>query len=176
MADSPDEATSERQPLASILEWHFLSTVNIRRRLDLLKWLMPAGLLLLVVVYEAGPSRWILRNLGDLYHFLGQVLIYGTVGPILAFKLLDFFSRWLEECETSELQAQVLARAREQAQINHRLNDDTLQALFAAGALIAALESDPATSPEALTQLHGAQQAIQQTIQKLHAHLGMRIN
>ncbi|MBI4768852.1 MAG: hypothetical protein HY784_00175 [Chloroflexi bacterium] len=111
---------------------------------------MPVGLLLLVVVYEAGPARWIHDRLGDNYHFVAEVLFYGTTGPALAFVLLDFLGRWLEERETSELQAQVLAQARERAKISHQLSDDALQTLFAASALLTSLES---SLPESRAQV-----------------------
>lgn len=171
MADSPNEAISGRQSAAPIPERRFLPSATIRHRLGLLKWLVPVALLLLVVVYEAGLSRWIHDSLGTTYQFLGEILVYGTVGPILAFTLLDYLGRWLEERETSDLQAQILARARERAQINHTLDDDVLQALFATSALIASLESDPNISPEAVARLREAQQALSQAIQQLHAHL-----
>ncbi len=175
MTNLPDGTVAGSQPLAHGPSAHpekrALSPITLWHQFSQLKWLIPAALLLLVVVYEAGPSRWIALGLGEPYHLFTQILVYGTVGPLLAFKLLDFLSRWLEERETTDLQAQVLARAREQAQLNQRLHDDALQALFAASALIAALESNPALSPEALAQLREARCALQQTIQKLHTHL-----
>jgi signal transduction histidine kinase len=144
----------------------------LRHRLGLLQWLVPAGLLLLVVAYEVGPSRWIHDRMGDTYHFVAEILVYGTVGPVLAFILLDFLSRWLEERETSDLQAQVLARAREQARLHRQLSDDTLQALFAISLQLTTLESNwPDLPPEAAAQLRETQAALNEAIQRLHTRL-----
>jgi signal transduction histidine kinase len=140
--------------------------------LGVLKWLMPLGLLALVVVYEVGPSRWLHDSLGAPYHFLAESLIYGTIGPALTFTVLDILGRWLEERETSDLQAQVLAQAREQAKINHKLSDDTLQALFATSILLSSLEANRSRfPPEAVDQLHEAQRALNLAIGQLQAHL-----
>jgi signal transduction histidine kinase len=128
-----------------------------------------------MVIYdpaEVGPARWTHDNLSSDSHFISEILIYGTVGPILAFALLEFFARWLEEREATELQAQVLKPVREQARVNHKLSDDALQALFAASALIVSLESRlPDNSPEAAAQLREAQKALDHIIQELRAHL-----
>jgi len=146
---------------------------SLRQRVHWLKWLLPAALLLIVVAYEIGPSRWISNGWGGLYHAVSEILIYGTIGPLLAFVLLDFWNRWLEERETSELQAQVLARARERAADHTQLSDDVLQSLFAASTLLASLEDQPEAqlTPEAKARLHEAQLALNTSILKLHAHL-----
>ena len=171
MTDLPNSRIVVHRPSVPASEQLSLPLSTIRRRFGLLRWLLPVGLLLFVVAYEVGPSRWIHDNLGDAYHFAAEIVFYGTVGPALAFKLLDFLNRWLEERETSELQAQVLAQAREQAKINHKLSDDTLQALFATSVLLAALESNPDLPSEAAVQLREAQRALNHAIQQLHAHL-----
>jgi signal transduction histidine kinase len=144
----------------------------LQRRLGLLRWLLPIGMLVLVAGYELGPARWIHSRLGDTYHFMAEIVVYGTVGPVLAVVLLHFLGRWLEERETTELQAQVLARAREDAKNHHRLSDDTLQALFAASLRLSTLEAAlPDLPPEAAAQLHETQAALTQAIQQLRAHL-----
>src|SRR3990172_7021006 len=130
MTDSPGYEAVSHQPPAPTSERLPLPLPALRRRLGLLQWLVPAGLLLLVVAFEIGPSRWIHNRMGDMYHFVAEILIYGTVGPVLAFILLDFLGRWLEERETSDLQAQVLARARAQARLPRQLRDDTLPTFF----------------------------------------------
>jgi|CXWL01.1.fsa_nt_gi signal transduction histidine kinase len=171
MTNSPNYRAIVHQPSPPAAELPSLPLPTIRRRFGLLRWLLPLGLLLFVFAYEVGPSRWIHDNLGDAYHFAAEILLYGTVGPILAFILLNFIGRWLEERETSELQAQVLAQAREQARLSHKLSDDTLQALFATSVLLAALESNPNLPPEAAVQLQEAQRALNHAIQQLQVHL-----
>lgn len=142
------------------------------RRLDWLQWLVPAALVLLVVLYELGPARWVYDGLGEDFHFLAEILFYGTFGPLLAFLLLHFLGRWLEERETTEVQAQVLAQAREHARISHELSDDALQALFAASTLLAALESSsPNLAPETIEELSDTERALNHAIRQLREHL-----
>ena len=150
----------------------WLSHVAFRRRFRLLQKLIPAALVLLVVVYEIGPARWIHHVLGEDHHFVAEILVYGTVGPALAFLLLDFVGRWLDERDTAELQAQVLAHARESERISRELSDEALQTLFAASALLASFKSTlPEIPPETAAALRDTEQALGQAIQKLRDHL-----
>ena len=88
-------------------------TSGFRRKLQLLKWLIPLGLVLLVVAYEIGPSRWVYGGFGFNYHLVLEILLFGTVGPVLAFLVLELLSRWIEEKETAEIQANLLTKAKE---------------------------------------------------------------
>ena len=162
----PTQANGQTRP-----EKRPLSLTALRRRLDVLQWLLPGALLLLVVLYELGPARWIHDRLGDTTHFVAEILVYGSVGPLLAFWLLRLLGRWLEERETSELQAQVLAEAREHARVTHDLTDNVLQSLFGLSVLLTSLkESLPGLTPDAQAQLEEAEQAINRTFQQLYAN------
>lgn len=148
------------------------SHVVFRRRFHLLQKLIPATLVLLVVIYEIGPARWIHDILGEDQHFVAEILVYATVGPALAFLLLDFVGRWLDERDTAELQAQVLAHARESERISRELSDEALQTLFAASALLASFKSTlPDIPPETAAALRDTEQALGQAIQKLRDQL-----
>jgi len=172
MTDSPQYQTVSHQAPAPTSRLSALSPAALRRRLSLLQKLAPIGLLFLVIAYEIGPARWIHDWLGDAYHFVAEILVYGTVGPALAYLLLDFLGRWLEERETSELQAKVLAQAREHARISHQLSDEAVQALFAASMLLTSFTSSLSElPPEVASQLREAEQGLHQAIQQLRAHL-----
>jgi signal transduction histidine kinase len=143
-----------------------------RRRLVWLKWLAPAGLVLLVILYEVGPSRWINDTFGAPYHSLAEILVYGTIGPVLTFLLLEYLGRWLEERETSELQAMILTQARETARIDRELNDNALQAMFATSVLLDSIKSSlPHLPPEVATQLQAADKSLDGAIHQLREHL-----
>lgn len=144
----------------------------VKEHLPTLTWVVPLAMVILVVGYELGPARWIHQNLGFSHHLLAEILLFGTLGPALAFGMLQLFGRWLEERDTSELQAQLLARTRAEAEGSRQLNDDALQVLFAAGMLIDTLKTgNEALPPEMLAQVEETEQALQDAVAQLRSHL-----
>ncbi len=145
---------------------------TLRRRLGLLKWLIPAGLMLLVIVYELGPARWLNEGLGFSYHLLAEIVLFGTLGPALAFVLLDLLGRWVDEKETADLQAKLLAEANEKEIMVRQVSDDTLQVLFATSLLIATMKSDHFDLPsDTAAQIEATEQELQEAIDRLRSHL-----
>lgn len=144
----------------------------VRRRLSLLKWVVPAAMLVLVVIFELGPARWLSDRGGFSGHLLADVALYGLLGPVLTAVSLELLGRWIEERETSELQALALMRAREQAEAGRQLTDDTLQTLFAASTLLASLEDQSAAMPTGtLDRMLVTHHELDQAISRLHRRL-----
>lgn len=138
----------------------------------MLQWLVPPSLALLVVIYQLGPARWILETFGAEQHLIAEILVFAVVGPVLAYWLLHFLSRWIDEREISELQAQLLAHTREQARISHELSDTALQTLFAASILLSTLQSSLSDlSPQETSTLLKTQEALNSAIQQIRDHL-----
>jgi hypothetical protein len=141
-------------------------------RLRLLRWAVPLSLALLVAVYQLGLARWVLQVYGEQYHTLAEILFYGIGGPLLALLSLDFLIRWLEERETSELQARILEETRATIAASRGLNDETLQTLYAISIL---LETVKSSSPELPAEKSGlikeAQHALESAMARLRAHL-----
>ncbi len=79
MADSPQSQAVSHQVPVLASEPSVLSLAALRRRLSLLQKLVPIGLLLLVIVYEIGPARWIHDRLGDTYHFVAEILFKSSI-------------------------------------------------------------------------------------------------
>ena len=145
---------------------------RLRQSVGLLKWIIPVGLMILVAGYEFGPARWIYAQGGVVSEFVADVLIFGTVGPVLAFFALSALEQWFEERETSDLQAEILALARKDAERSRQLNDDAIQVLFAASALISSLQSVQAEiSVDYVTQLRNTETALDGAIRNLRLHL-----
>lgn len=143
----------------------------IRRRLKLLKTLVPSALVMIVVAFELGPARWIHNAWGAPYHFAIEILIYGTVGPVLTVVAADLLQRWLEERETTEVQARVLAGAREQASAGRQSNESALQTLFAANLLLRSIESSlSGAPPDIANRFADANRALERAIHELQAH------
>jgi hypothetical protein len=144
----------------------------VRQRVSRLQWLISIGLFAFVLIYEFGISRSIDTYLGSSYHVAIDIAIYGIVGPVSVYVALHFIGRWLEERETSELQARLLRQAREQAQASTTLSDDALQTLFAASILISSLKSGNADlSPETKSDLTRTEEALNRAIQHIRDHL-----
>ncbi len=144
----------------------------LKRRIHLLQRIVPIGLILLVALYELGPARWILEHAGEDYHLFVDVLLFGILGPILAYLLLHFLERWLEERETSELQARLLAHTRELARISHEISDDALQALFGASVMLATLKASLTDMPpNTASALQQTEAALDRAIQQIRDHL-----
>lgn len=144
----------------------------VRRRVRRLQWLISIGLFAFVLIYEVGISHWIGFQFGPSYQVLIDIVIYGIVGPVSAYVALHFLGRWLEERETSELQARLLRQARERAQASTDLSDDALQTLFAASVLISSLKSGNAElSTETKSDLTRTEEALKRAIKHIRDHL-----
>jgi signal transduction histidine kinase len=164
---TPNDLASHKQ-----LRLRLPKLTSFRQQLKVFKWLIPIGLMLLVVLYEIGPSRWIFEGFGFTYHLSIEILIFGTVGPALAFVLLELLGRWIEEKETADLQARILARANEKELKVRQLNDDTLQVLFATSLLITTIKSDQTDLPlNTATQIEVTEQALDDAMKRLRSHL-----
>ena len=137
-----------------------------------LSWAVPLAMLVLVVGYELGPARWLHMRFGFTYHLAAELLLFATLGPALAFVVLQLLRRWLEERDTSDLQAALLAQTRAEAQGSRQLNDDALQVLFAAGVLIDTLKAgNQSLPPNLLRQVEETEVALQDAVAQLRSHL-----
>lgn len=145
---------------------------DLRRWLHTLKWAIPLGLVMVVVAYEIVPAIWIHNNWGVSYHAMLDMLLFGTIGPTIVYILFNFLERWLEERETSDLQAQILQKAREDANRSRQLNDDAVQVLFSASALIESLKNNQCELPsDTMNHIEITEQALDKAIRDIRAHL-----
>ena len=159
---TPDSPASSKRP--------GLSLESLTHRLDVLRWAVPGGLLLLVVIYELGVRPWVQATLGQMADVVLDIVLYGSVGPLLSYFLLTFIDRWLAERETSALQSQALHQARAQVQRTHDLTDDALQTLFATSLLLDHLTHDlPGQSADAADKFRQAEQAVNRAIEQLYS-------
>ena len=155
---------------SSVPAWP-LTPRSLRQRVERLRWLAPASLFVLVIINELGLARWVESHLGHTVNVTLDILIYGSIGPVLAYWLLTFVGRWLEERETSEAQSEALHRARAVAQHNHDLTDDALQTLFATSLMLDTLARDlPNLPTEARAHYQAAEQAVNRAIEELYAN------
>ena len=172
MISMKSPAMDAKQKQSSKLNIQFL-TQWVKKHMKLLSWAVPLAMFALVVGYELGPARWIHQNLGYRYHLLAEVLVFATLGPLRVFAILQLLRRWLEERDTSDLQARLLARTRADAEGSRQLNDDALQVLFAAGVLIDTLKAgkDEALPPKLREQVEETEEALQVAVAQLRSHL-----
>jgi signal transduction histidine kinase len=149
-----------------------LSFYTLYKRIRFLRVALPITVIALVAVYLLGPARWIHNSLGLEYHMLVELIFFGSLGPLVAFLVLDLLSRWIEERQTSELQARVLEEARADAHRTRLLSDNALQAIFAASIQLASLRKQtPDLPPEASQALDEANHALQRAVHPLRSYL-----
>jgi signal transduction histidine kinase len=145
---------------------------SLRQRLGVLRWVAPLVLVAIVVVYEMFFAPRIHAALGPELDSLAEIIPYGTIGPLLVFITLELLGRWLEERETCELQATILAQTRERVKTGRQLSDDALQTVFAASSLFNAVQAHlTELPPETARQLDEAGRALDQASHRLHDHL-----
>lgn len=149
-----------------------LPYVILHKRIRILRVVLPLAVVLLVSLYVFGPARWIHSALGLEYHLMAELAVFGSLGPLFVFLMLDLIARWMEERETSELQAQVLEEARREAHQNRVLSDNALQAMFAASVHLASLRKQaPNLPPEASQALDDANRALGRAVKPLRNYL-----
>ncbi len=81
---------------------------TLRQRIALLRWTVPAALILLTVFYELGPAHWLQDNPNDPIDL--EILLYGVLSPLLAFWALTYIGNWLAKAERAEQQARASDR------------------------------------------------------------------
>jgi len=148
------------------------SLITFRRQLWLLRWLVPISLALVVIVYELIISRWTFQNWGFNNHLIVEIAVFGTVGPLLTFGLLELLGRWIQEKETADLQSRLLAKANEKEQKGRQINDTTIQVLFGTSLLMSTIKSEGSNLPvETIHQIEHTEAALKESIELLRTHL-----
>jgi hypothetical protein len=141
-------------------------------RLRLLRWAIPITLFILVAIYQLAIAPWMLHQFGLYKHLLVELVLYGTGGPLLAFLVLKYLERWLEEKETSDLQARILEKAQQHVVHSHALNDEALQSLYSVSILLDSLEASlPEIPPEAIIALDRTDQVLEDIIRRIRGKL-----
>lgn len=83
--------TWRKMPLADRIKW--------------LQWRLPLVLIVIVILYQLGPARFVQQRFGHLIHYTIEIGFYSLVGPVVTWGTLAWISRWLEEKEAVEQQA-----------------------------------------------------------------------
>ncbi len=81
---------------------------TLRQRVALLRWVLPAALIVLTLFYEFGPARWLPDNFHDPVDL--EILLYGVLSPLLAFWVLTVIGRWLDKTERAEQATRAIDR------------------------------------------------------------------
>jgi len=83
-----------------------LSSLSLRQRVALLRWVLPLAFALSAGLYQLGLARWVHDQYGHNIHYGVEILFYSTAGPFLTYWTLTRLGKWLEEKELVERQAQ----------------------------------------------------------------------
>jgi signal transduction histidine kinase len=75
---------------------------------------LPITALVLVLIHQSLAHIWF-RTGPSFPHFLWQVLLYGTVGPVVVWFALNWFARWIQERDEAEIHLRCLYQISRQA-------------------------------------------------------------
>lgn len=92
------------------MTWSFFASKDLRARLGWLRRVLPIAVAFAVVSYEA-LNFLFLRNFPESYQLLADLLIYGTIGPIVIWFTIDWITRRVEDSELA-----LAAKARAEAE------------------------------------------------------------
>ena len=81
---------------------------TLRQRVALLRWILPAALIILTVFYEFGPAHWLQDNPHDPIDL--EIFLYGLLSPLVAFWVLTYIGNWLDKAERAGQQARTSDR------------------------------------------------------------------
>ncbi len=81
---------------------------TLRQRVALLRWALPAVLIVVTILYEYGAARSLQDNAHDPVDL--EIFLYGVLSPLLAFWVLTVIGRWLDKTERAEKQARASDR------------------------------------------------------------------
>jgi len=74
----------------------------VSRRIHLLRWLLPAVIAVVVLVYQLIFAAYAHDNFGHTEHTLLELLFYAGLGPAVSWAVLTQIGRWLNEKEEAE--------------------------------------------------------------------------
>lgn len=86
----------------------YTASYTLRQRVALLRWALPTALLILTLIYELGPARWLQDNPHDPVDL--EIFLYGVLSPLLAFWVLTLIGRWLDKTNRAEKAARASDR------------------------------------------------------------------
>lgn len=75
---------------------------KVSDRLQLLRWALPLGIVLMAVLYQLGPAHYVYDHYGHEIHWAVEVLFYGTSGPLVVWFSLRVIRQWNLEKELAE--------------------------------------------------------------------------
>jgi PAS domain S-box-containing protein len=102
---------------------------TLKDRIEFWRWLLPAVMIVIVLLYQLILARWVHDTFSDAAHYGVEILFFGSIGPALTFLTLTQIGRWLAE--------------KDQAIEHARANESWLASITAASA-DAILGLDPA--------------------------------
>lgn len=109
----------------------FPSTLSARLRL--MRWVLPAAIALLGLIYQLALARYVQSHYGNEIHFAQEIFLYAVLYPIVMWFVLGTVRRWVEQKEQAEAEVYRL-----NVELQQRVEERTRELMAKAEALTAA--------------------------------------
>lgn len=82
--------------------------MTLRQRIISLRFVFSLVWIIGVVVYQLAIANWVHDHVSESFHYVIEILFYGSLGPLLAIGFLMLIDRWLSQMEQVEQKARTM--------------------------------------------------------------------
>lgn len=83
---------------------------TLKQHIALLRWVLPVAFSVIALIYQLGFAKYVSDNLNHDWHWIVEILFYGTLGPLFTFWILTRILQGLDEKDRVEREARVSER------------------------------------------------------------------
>ncbi len=76
--------------------------MTLSSRLRLMRWVLPAAVAFLGLIYQLALARYVQSHYGNDIHFAQEIFLYAVLYPVLMWFVLGTVRRWVEQKEQAE--------------------------------------------------------------------------
>jgi len=84
------------------------SDISLRQRIVSMRWLIFLIWILGIVAYQLVIAKWVHDQISENFHYVVEILFYGSLGPVLAIGFFSLIDKWLSQMEQIEHKARTM--------------------------------------------------------------------